>query len=119
MKSNNQTKDPIAAIEKAMEKIVSMTGAIYARDGPRGPFDPKHHHFVLTVYYDMLFYGIKWNSIRNMYDEREVTEVFVREFIVSRGRCVLQEIDGRACKVVRDDPIRPGDIHSEKETAYV
>jgi hypothetical protein len=33
MKSNKQTKDPIAAIEKAMEKIVPMTGVIYARDG--------------------------------------------------------------------------------------
>jgi hypothetical protein len=34
MKSNKQTKGPIAAIEKTIEKIVSMTGAIYARDGP-------------------------------------------------------------------------------------
>lgn len=33
MKSNKQTKDPIAAIEKAMEKIVPMTGTLYARDG--------------------------------------------------------------------------------------
>jgi len=30
---NQQPKDSIAAIEKAMEKIVSMTGAIYERDG--------------------------------------------------------------------------------------
>ena len=32
-KSNNKTKDPIAAIEKAMEKIVPLNGAIYARAG--------------------------------------------------------------------------------------
>ena len=34
MKSSKQTKDPIATIEKVMEKIVPMSGAIYARDGP-------------------------------------------------------------------------------------
>jgi len=119
MKSKKQTKDPIATINKAMEKIVSMTGTVYTRDGPTVPFGPEHLHFTLTVYYDMLFYGIKWSSIRNMYDEREVTEAFVREFIASRGRCVLQEIDGTAYKVVRDVPIRPGDIQAEKEAAYV
>ena len=86
---------------------------------PTVPFGPEHLHFVLTVYYDMLFYDVKWSSIRNMYDEREVTEAFVREFIASRGRCVLQEIDGKAYKVVRDDPVRPGDIQAEKEAAYV
>ena len=119
MKSNKQTKDPIAAIEKAMEKIVSMTGTIYARDGPAVAFGPKHLYLSQTVYYDLLFYSVKWSSIRNMYDEREVMEAFVRESIASRGRCVLQEIDGRTYKVVRDDPIRPGDIQPEKEAAYV
>lgn len=119
MKSNKQTKDSIAAIEKAMEKIVSVTGAIYARDGPTVPFGHEHLHFTLTVYYDMLFYSVKWSSIRNMYDEREVMEAFGREFIASRGRCILQQIGGRAYKVVRDDPIRLGDIHAEKEAAYV
>ena len=54
-----------------------------------------------------------------MYDQREITEAFVREFIASRGRCVLQEIDGRAYKVVRDDPIKPGNSQVEKEAAYV
>ena len=119
MKFNNQTKGPIAAIKKAMEKIVSMTGAIYARDGPTVSFSPEHLHFVLTVYYDLLFYGVTRSSIRNMYDEREVMEAFVREFIASRGRCIPQQIDGRAYKVVRDDPIKPGDSQAEKEAAYV
>ena len=44
MQSNKQTKDPI--------------DAIYTRDGPTVSFNPEHLHFVLTVYYDLLFYGI-------------------------------------------------------------
>ncbi|HEX9274635.1 MAG TPA: hypothetical protein VGA01_20760 [Candidatus Binatia bacterium] len=32
---------------------------------------------------------------------------------------VASKSDGRAYKVVHDDPIRLGDIHAEKEAAYV
>jgi hypothetical protein len=34
VKSNKKTKDTITAIEKAIEKIVSMASAVHARDGP-------------------------------------------------------------------------------------
>jgi hypothetical protein len=46
-------------------------------------------------------------------------ESSVREFIASRRCCVLQDIDRKTYKVVRDDSVRPGDIQAEKEAAYV
>jgi hypothetical protein len=72
MKSKKQTKDPIAALKKAMEKCVLMTSTIYARDGPIVPFGHEHLHFILTVFYDRLLYGLKWSSIAIAMDMRSM-----------------------------------------------
>ena len=87
---------------------------------PQVPFGNEHTHFVLTVFYDMLFYGVRWSTIRKEYHQEHITEADVREFIRSRGRCVLRELGGSAYTVVNANPPTVDEIQNkEKEAAYV
>ena len=89
---------------------VIADGKVQQVQVPQVPFGNTHTHFVLTVFYDMLFYGVRWNTIRKEYRQDHITEAEVRNFIQVHGRCVLQEIGGSTYKVVREDPTIPTDI---------
>ena len=57
---------------------------------PLMPFGPEHAHFAYTILYDLLFYGVKWVTIRKQYSvlPKGLTEAEVRQAIRDRGRCV-------------------------------
>lgn len=67
---------------------------------PLMPLDDSHAHFAYTIFYDLLFYGVKWATIRKQYMIiNGLTELDVRNAIRERGRCVSgpwrQHEDGR------------------------
>ena len=99
---------------------VIADGQIQQLQIPQLPFGSEHTHFALTVFYDMLFYGVRWSTIRKEYHQDHITEADVREFVRSRGRCVLQELGGNAYTVVNANPPTVDEIqNNEKEAAYV
>jgi hypothetical protein len=56
---------------------------------PLMPLGDSHAHFAYTIFYDLLFYGVKWTTIRKQYTiVNGLTELDVRNAIRERGRCV-------------------------------
>ena len=99
---------------------VIADGKVQQLQIPQVPFGNEHTHFALTVFYDLLFYGVRWSTIRKEYHQDHITEADVREFIRSRGRCVLRELGGNAYTVVNANPPTVDEIqNNEKEAAYV
>lgn len=57
---------------------------------PLMPFGDKHAHFAYTILYDLLFYEVKWSTIRKQYSvvAERLTEAEVRKAVRDHGRCV-------------------------------
>jgi hypothetical protein len=98
---------------------VIADGKIQTLQVPQLPFGNEHTHFVLTVFYDLLFYSVRWSTIREAYHQDHITEGEVREFIRSRGRCVLRELGGNTYTVVCGNPPTIDEIQNKEEAAYV
>ena len=75
-------------IDKVTPEI--SNGQIQYLKVPLVPFGASHTHFVYTVFYDLMFYGVKWATIRKGYHAiaDSLTEADIREAIRERGRCV-------------------------------
>lgn len=92
---------------------------------PLMPFGESHAHFAYTIFYDLMFYGVKWATIREQYSvvTGGISEADVRNAIRQRGRCVRgawqPSPDGKGGDwgpyvVTHKDPPRPLELQTYK-----
>ena len=114
-------------IDKVTPEI--SDGQIQFLKVPLVPFGESHTHFIYTVFYDLLYYGVKWATIREGYHAitDSITEADVRNATRQHGRCVRGAWrpspngdggDWGPYEITREDPPHPLKLQTYKIVSH-